>query len=121
MSLGIEAGLNFQHKETYKLFISEPTNVKEEHSLCTCAHCGVTAAHVVRPIQRLGCPRASGLMADCFVFTSQNTHGASVIGFQGHPGASVSGNVGVEGHPFSEKGHPMNQNTILKGHQALPV
>ena len=55
------------------------------------------------------------------IFYDQTGFGASVFVFRGHPGASVSQNVGVEGHPFLQKGHPLNQNTIFRGHQAGPV
>ena len=54
-------------------------------------------------------------------FYKQNAPRASVLAIRGHPRASVLRNVGVEGHPFSQNGHPLNQNAILGGHQAQPV
>ena len=77
--------------------------------------------------------------ADAPVFVAQTNFGASAPGserpiftiklasghpffvFRGHTGASVSKNVGVEGHPFLKNVHPLNQNTIFRGHQAQLV
>ena len=54
-------------------------------------------------------------------FYEEDAPGASVFMFRGHPGASVSRNVGVEGHPFPKNGHPFFQNASFEGHQAQPV
>ena len=55
------------------------------------------------------------------IFYKQVCHGASVLDILGHPWASVFRNVGFEGHPFSQKGHPLTRNVGFGGHQARPV
>ena len=59
------------------------------------------------------------------IFTKQKCHGASVFG---HSGASEGirfsetwENVGMEGHPFSQNGHPFDLKPYFGGHQAQPV
>ena len=111
----------------------------------------VAAAHVAPPHQRLSGPNhvhalffqindlavenfsqimgrpppdAPGLPASLcrfYCLIGQKCTRASVFHVYGHPRASVSRNVVVEGHPFSQNGHPRNQNTILRGHQTHGV
>ena len=60
---------------------------------------------------------APTLVADDIFLTNQTAPGASVFMLRGHPWASVFRNVGVEGHPFSQNGHPLTRNSISRGHQ----
>ena len=55
------------------------------------------------------------------IFYRSKSPGASAFVISRHPRASVSQNVGVEGHPFSQIGHPLFQNTSFGGHQLQPV
>ena len=49
------------------------------------------------------------------IFYRSKSLGASVFDILKHPRASVSQNVGVEGHPFSQNGHPFFKTPFLEG------
>ena len=65
----------------------------------------ISSSHV--PMSKDSKTDAPALKRSTYFYT-QMASGASVLAFRRHPGASVSRNVGLEGHPFSQNGHPLN-------------
>ena len=87
------------------------------HCCCCVCFCKEDAPVLGPPVQSFVCfvGRMPRFLVGRPIFYKQFCHGASVLGILGHPWASVLRNVGFEGHPFSQKGHPLTRNVVLEG------